>query len=285
MTQNEKKECVKKIGIILGKLPKVNYAALKYFILQLNKLQSIYEFQFIPADPENEFIKKLSDKSNVDREEIRSQIDNFTIDYKNYLEDQVEYYSLSKYYPDHYILVTTAIFKDNYYLTQKEQISIIALGNWENSMAPPSLIEFIQILVLRLTVAAFSPSVLNSIHLGTKSCLFDFTPFLADVKFKIFQGFICDDCKKVLLKSGIIKDINGFIRILNKEWIGDIEKPGSPANIMSSLGYNLFITKGLISTNWEKILNLIQQEGTKQILRILGTILIMILLAWLGFKN
>ena len=98
------------------------------------------------------------------------------------------------------------------------------------------------------------------------------------------MGFICHDCKKVLRDIGLNELLTDLSNVLSKKWIGLPDDPRTPAGILSNLGHNLFLTKGLKSTKYERFLSLVRAEGTKQVLNISGLIIIALLLIWLGLK-
>jgi len=181
----------------------------------------------------------------------------------------------------HFILLSMACFNDNYYTTRKNGLAILALGNWEASMAPPSLIEFIYTLILRESVAFISSSLSGSVHLGTKGCLCDFTASLSEVRLKVLNGFVCSYCRAALQSDGFALLPDELVHILGKDWIGTSTDPRTPAGIAANLGYNLFITKGLTTTRRERIRTLLTEEVLKQFIANVGAIITGILIAYL----
>ena len=281
---------VKHIGIILADMGKVNVQVLKFLVLHMNTLQQTFEFEFLPTY-EDEFLQKLSKQTSVDRNEIKGAVPLFLDRYQKYLQEEVAVYRIKdvELPTDHLILLSMACFNDNYYTTRKNGLAILALGNWEASMAPPSLIEFIYTLILRESVAFISSSLSGSVHLGTKGCLCDFTAPLSEVRLKVLNGFVCSYCRAALQSDGFAILADELVHILGKDWIGTSTDPRTPAGIAANLGYDLFITKGLKASKWEIMLTLLQQEGVKQLISIVGAVLQLILIAllilWLGLKR
>ncbi len=281
---------VKRIGIILADMGKVNVPVLKFLILHMNTLQQTFEFEFLPTY-EDEFLQKLSKQTSVDRNEIKGAVPLFLDRYQKYLQEEVAVYRIKdvELPTDHLILLSMACFNDNYYTTRKNGLAILALGNWEASMAPPSLIEFIYTLILRESVTFISSSLSGSVHLGTKGCLCDFTAPLSEVRLKVLNGFVCSYCRAALQSDGFAILADELVHILGKDWIGTSTDPRTPAGIAANLGYDLFITKGLKASKWEIMLTLLQQEGVKQLISIVGAVLQFILIAllilWLGLKR
>jgi hypothetical protein len=85
--------------------------------------------------------------------------------------------------------------------------------------------------------------------------------------------------------DGLIPDIEAM---LSKSWLGSADDPSSPAGVVSSLGHDLFIVKGLKPTAWENIRSRLQQEGVPQFLTLMqttvGAILVAALLFIFGLK-
>jgi len=285
ITQGNTEKRVKRIGILLGGLEKKNLLALRFLVLRMNSLQSTFEYEFLPINGKDDFVKMLSGTTSlVSRGWVKTEADSFVDRYQNFLEDLINGYKLKESTPDHFVLITTAKFSDNFYSTRRNRLSVLALGNWKRFMAPPSIVEFILTLIVRESVAVVSPSLRGSIHLGTKGCLCDFTPSLGEVRYKVLNGFVCEHCRQALQRDGLTNLAHELTIILGKEWLGELTHVHSPANTALKLGYNLFIAKGLDVTPWEKFVITIQEESVKQLLTILGAVLIAGILLWLGLK-
>lgn len=276
---------VKRIGIMLCGLEKANLAALKFLVLQMNSLQRSFEYEFLPTDPTDELIKLLTARSVVNRKVVIDKAIPFTQRYQRFLENCIADYELQEDPPNYFILLTMARFSDNFYSMNRERLSVLALGHWQRYMAPPSILEFILTLILRESIAMASPSLRRSIHLGTKGCLMDFTPSLDEVRYKVLNAFICTHCRNAFTKDKLPQLADELVYVSNKQWLGKASDPTSPANVASKLGYNLFTTKGLEATPLERFMNSIREEGVKQIITIIGTVVVTILLFRLGLKS
>lgn len=290
MSDNSVKQETKRIGILLADLGKFNIPVLKFLVLYMNTLQQTFEYEFLPIPSEDTYLQRLSAKASVDRTEIKKGSLPFIARYQDFLKKEIQDYNLKDTkLPDSFILITLASFEDNYYNTRVGSLSIIALGNWEKSMAPPSIIEFILTLVLRESIPVVCPSLKSSIHLGTKGCICDFDISLDEVKFKVLDGFVCSYCRAAFHTDNLDTFADNLAIILKRDWLGKFTDPDAPAGIAFNLGYNLFRTKGSVATKWESFLTLLQQEGVKQVISIIGaiiqTILITLLILWLGLKK
>lgn len=274
-----------RIGLIPGPLGKLNLSALRFLVLRLNTLQRAFVYEFLPCVEELPFIELLSSKNPLDLNEVIEQAPDFLNQYHVFLEKMIEGYEIKEEPPPYYVLLSTARFTNRYYSDRTEGLSIIALGYWERYMAPPSLIEFFITLILRESVAFACHELSHSVHLGTKGCLCDFTVSLDETRFKVLNGFICDYCTKTLKKNGheyIQKELN---RILRENWIGSPDDLSSPASIVAKLGYDLFLTKGITPTVWERLLAILKTDGIKELIKIVGGIIVAGLLLWLGLNR
>jgi hypothetical protein len=168
---------IHRVGVIISNSSPLQTPALRYLILHLNCLQNVFEYEILPNELENSPLAVLNTEEEVeDRHKLRNEaIPRFLPLYQEYLREQSAAYNLKQEPPFNFIFISLATFKDGYYstrpnfeLTQPNRMSILALGNWEREMAPPSILEFILTLVLRESVAFVAPSLRTSIHLGTK---------------------------------------------------------------------------------------------------------------------
>src|SRR5262245_8210877 len=88
-------------------------------------------------------------------------------------------------------------------------------------MAPPSAAEFLQIAVLRAAYCALEGGVWESIHFGTRSCIFDFSANLEDTRFMTLTGFgICEECETALRRDGTAKSVAEIRKVVERSWLG-----------------------------------------------------------------
>ena len=282
-------QSIRRIGILLSDLGKVNVTALKFLILQLNKQQSTFEYEFLPVPFEDQFIRILSNQALVLWDSLDASA--FLTRYKRYLHEENEQFDLKDSLIDHFILVTTARFHGNFIAVEytDSNLVILAYGDWKHNLAPPSLLEFILSGVVSASVYPLSPSVRESVHLATKGCLFDFSSALAEARLHVLTGFICKDCRSAFQADGLDRLADELDHILEKGWLGKSTEPDTPAGIIAKLGADLFVTTGLKPTTWEVFKSTLQQEWVKTLLAIIGTIigslLLTILLLRLGLKQ
>lgn len=73
-------------------------------------------------------------------------------------------------------------------------------------------------------------------------------------------------------------------KIVRGHWLGDVSDPTSPTGLARKLGHDLFITKDLKPTLWESLRVTLSTEGLKELLRIIGAVVVVAILVWLGLK-
>jgi hypothetical protein len=263
---------------------KINAEAARFLVLAMNQEQDAFEYEFLPIDTGDEFLIPFCSDSALDHAAVRNDVIPFLSRFDAYLRGQAAYFGLQEGPPDYFVLISTATFTNNYYSLREGRLGIIALGNWKRFMAPPSLLEFVLTLLIRESVGAMSQSLRAPVHLGTKGCLFDFTPSLQDVRGKVFNGFICAHCRAALAAEGLSDLTLQLERLLRRKWLGRPTDPETPAGIAFHLGYDLFVTKGLRATPWESVKSTARHEGTKQLATVLGAALIAMLLLILGLR-
>jgi hypothetical protein len=274
---------------ILSVVEQVNDAALRFIILSLNLIQDSFEFEFVPFNSKDQLLEALRLDTPVDREEIRDKCVEFQDRQAELFRRHTKGYQAKETTPDHVIVLSTARFSDNFYSVRCGGVSVIALGNWRRSMAPPSILEFFLTLITREVIAAVSPKLRGSVHVGTKGCPCDFTPSLSEVRQKVLSSYLCDYCRRSLEEDGVGGSIREIEKMLAKSWLGSPDDSSSVAAITSALGHDLFLVKGLRPTFWEAFLVTLRQEGAKQALAMTATvvaaILVATLLVLLGLKR
>jgi len=285
---------VRRIGILLVGLQTANLPALRYLILQLNRLQTTFEYEFLPTqDPErpddedvveDEFFTMLRADFEIEKDRVKNAVPAFVDRYVAFLLTLNSKYKLQEEPPDYFIVVSLARFDDGFYAARKAQVSVLALGNWDPVMAPPSILESILTFVVRESLASISPRLNRSIHLGTNGCVCDFTANLDEARIKVLSSFVCEHCRTALREEGHGVLVEEVQTVLSRDWLGTVDNPSCPAAIVAKLGYNLFATKGFSATPWEKTLARASEEGIKQIVFLIASVILAVVLVWLGLK-
>jgi hypothetical protein len=274
----------KKIGIILA--PDLDTDAvppLKFLLLKLNSLQRHFEYAFFPAldDP---FILSMREGQLVDRQAQKKNIPEFLARYNRNITSVNTSFKRAERIPEVYILVTLARYSDEYYLTGNRSIGIIALGNWKRYMAPPSLLELI--LTMVVVESVYLLRELPGIgHLGTKGCLFDFNASLDDARYGALQSYVCSHCRAVLEEAGHNSLADDLVKIMDKSWFGSPTDNLSVAGVIGNFKYDLFLTKGIKPTGRERFSAFLQEDGMKELFRLIAEVLLAAALLYLGLKK
>src|SRR5450631_17691 len=275
-----------KVGVILADLGKVNVTALKYLVVHLNTLQASIEFEFLAPDSDDPLLLSLAKDNVVDRETCRSMLPHFRERIMRQFEkEQAEYNLADRSLPDSYVVISLTKFSDEHYGLKAGHVQVQALGNWERQMAPPSILEFIIVLLMRQAASFNVASLSKSFHLSTKGCLFDFTSDLGEARYKGLQSFLCSVCRARMQEGGETHLADDLARVLDLKWLGETSDPHCPAGIVTNLGYDLFLTKGIKPTLWESTRSVLRDEGTKEVIKLIFAVLLAALLLRLGLKG
>jgi hypothetical protein len=287
-----------RLGIVLGDLGKANIPALQFLAVKLNSLQDRFQFEFLSPpgqaalsseDSQNqilEFLQLLKKDAMVDREEVRKMTKAFAGHFITWLQNQQASEELQeRNVPDRFVVITLASFSDGYYSMRSHPVSVLALGSWRRHMSPPSLLEFILTLLVREAVALSCPSLRKSVHLGARGCLMDFNPSLDQVRIKVLAGLVCQDCRSAMKRDGQEGLAEVVEKMVSRAWIGKSEDGASPAGIISRLGYDLFVTKGLHAKPWETIKRSLQEESVKELIKLAFAVAAAAILLRLGLKQ
>jgi hypothetical protein len=279
---------VLRIGVVTEPLGSLDSPALRFLILKLNSLQRSFEFELVTPTDGDRLLTQLGGTSVVERSQIKEGLVALAGRLQARMASEIKQFGCSEQPSDKFVILTTARFMDNFMSTRAPDsgpvCSVIALGHWERSMAPPTLIEFFLVLLLRHAVAFVSPTLSGSGHLGTKGCLFDFNRNLAEVRYKVLGGFVCSSCSDSLVRDGHPDLQQELVNILSMRWLGSLAEPHSPAAIAAKFSHNLFIVKGLRPTSWETLRSALQEEGLKQALTVIGAVLGAAISFFLGFN-
>jgi len=273
-----------KIGILHTYFDPRTEAALKYLVLQMNSVQKSFEFSFLPMrdDP---FLLDLEAERPLDHMLITEGIPPFCASYLSFLRDQGEAFGIVASTPDCIVILSRARLSNRWYVMGDNNWALLALGEWEDVMAPPSFIEFS--LALLVQIGAYTACGEHSprSHSETKGCLFDFTANLLEARFKALTGFLCSACTDTIRKARSEELVKDMRLLLERHWLGRSDDPQGVSNIARKLGFPLFSTNGLSPTFGERLRSSLEQEGTKVILDLVKALLLASILLWLGLKG
>lgn len=205
----------KRIGIVFGSKPHLNTNAFKFFILSINNLQSYFEFCF-PIMAYEPLVYPFSSRV--------CPFDKMDESFK------IEKYSKAKM--DHWIVIISSRFDNNYFIKLGKNISYITTNAWKRRYSPPSLFEYLLHSII-LSILNSNTEVLQSgHHYETIGCIADFTKNKKERRVSIALGYICDYHKSVIISENGEKYYNEIISILSKHWIGVDEDKNSVAFLL-----------------------------------------------------
>ena len=272
-----------RIGVVFAAFPVKDTAPYKYFVLLLNHLQKSCEYELFDVNESDPFVALLETPAfgEVDAKSARSALAAFGERLREQIRDAIREHDLAVEEPDQIIVVTGVTLSDHHYLIRRGLTTMLALGQWEKFMAPPSLAEFLQLLLLRAPYSALEGHVWNSIHMGNRACIFDFTENLENTRFMALAGVgVCANCEAALIRDGYPAAPSEIRTVAARDWRGDRSVPGTPAAIMARLGYDLFLTKGFEASFRERFRDVLTSDGLKEFIKFVYGLL----LAWLIYK-
>ena len=274
------------VALVLANFPQKQIPAFKYFLLLLNRLQRTFEFAFYDPPPDEPLTAALRSKKPVDPGSVRRHLLPFGASLKAIADETINRVDLARAFPSQIIVISQATLSNYHYLIRQKHVTLLALGEWERSMAPPSAAEFVQLVVLRAAYSATEKGAWETIHLGTKSCVFDYTRNLQDTRMMTLVGLgVCNECRQALEHDGFTQAPNEIAHVAERSWLGKRSDPGTPANIMARFGYDLYLTRGFTSTLGERFKQLLEEDAAKEFVKLLFLIAGTGLLVWFGLKN
>lgn len=284
----------RRIGVLLlGELDEI--PALRMLVLHMNSLQREFLFELLPVFEEIELLKIAKDRGvELELERLNAAQACFYDQYTARLTSDEERYSCRRHERLGYVIASLASISGNYYLNEGPDVPpesvgnrtmFMALGDWEKYMAPPSIVEFALTLLVASVGFLLEGRNPRSRHLGTRGCIFDFTAELKDTRYKVLSGIICPDCASLVGEQASETASKALQLLARRDWLLTPPGPLSPASTAAALGYDLFITKGLTPTAWERLRARLAEEGAKQVVGVLALLVGTALLVWLNLKR
>ena len=273
-----------RVGVVIMPKRRLNEPALRYLVLAMNKEQQLIQFEFYNITSGHPVFAALRDGRPMRRALVEQLLPEFAEQLRERIAGRNTGHGLSEPPPEQFVVIGHSRFDDNYYSTRGDSVAVIGLGSWKRVMAPPSFVEFVQTILVREAVAGLCPSLRESVHLGNKGCLLDFTELLTETRQKALVGFVCDYCRDRMRTDGQPQLADVVTHLLDRAWLGRPSDPRSPAGIMANLRYDLFTTKGRAESSGEAFLSALRSEAAKQIVTIVGVVLAAVILLVLGLK-
>jgi len=203
----------KKVSIVFLNEPDFEELAFRFLILNLNKIQKCFEFEF-PDIEEYPF-----DEKDFAYEDTSALLDFTDIIQKEEVD------------ADYFIGIASCEIAENYFwiASQGGNTSIITTKGWEKLFAPPSVFEYvINCLIPVLAIMADKTGTIES-HGPTRGCCLDYVYFKENARVDIALGYICDACRSEIQEK-LGKDyLECFEKINSMNWLGDVNEMGTIA--------------------------------------------------------
>lgn len=235
-----------KIALIFGTKPHFEHDAFKYFILYVNRIQSIYEFCFPDIIDDYPFEKGI-----VDFQSSHDKVNSFVtkLDLK----------------ADHFITIITNSFDNDYFFNAKKRTSVITTDIWDKHFSPPSLFEYL--LHCIFTCLIYSQNVVEGTelsdeqmlidivsHKDERGCIADFTRQKYEDRIAITLGYICEEHSNEIEVYYGAKYLKEIQFVIDRKWIGDISEKESVAyNLKHIFKFNINKDSGFNKTIWDRI--------------------------------
>jgi hypothetical protein len=123
-----------------------------------------------PAD--HPLLNLLRQRPGPTHFEAVAQIDDFVLRVNASCAEEANSYGLQAEQIDKIVLLTNTRFRDNYYYVGCPTWAIIALGGWQNELAPPSIVEYYLSILTTSALDALGAGIER--HYLTPGCNFDF---------------------------------------------------------------------------------------------------------------
>lgn len=256
----------KKVAVLFLSEPTFDRYACEFMILNLNKIQSCFEFEF------PEF--RTSPLPSTDY----SRLEDLFSKFHETLEDLQR---RGKTRGDYYVGITSVGMGENLFWYVEKNTAIITTDTWEKLFSPPSLFEYLIHSLTGALVQMISGTETTRFvgsHRETRGCLMDYTLFKKDDKVDISLGYVCDECKSQI-NNVLGKDLALCIeKMSSRDWIGEVEQTGSVAySLKNFFKVDLNKDTGFYKTFWERAKEYLP-EVPKEAILIIATAVITYLL-------
>lgn len=222
----------KKVAMVFLNQPDFDELAFKFLILNLNKVQQCFEFEF----PDIE--EYLSSEST----------ETLLLDFARVIEEE----ELSA---DFFVGIATYEIGENFFWLASVggNCSVITTKGWGRYFAPPSVFEYvINCLVPVLAIMADKSGTIES-HDPTRGCCLDYVYFKENARVDTALGYICDACRSKIQDKLGEDYLKCFEEINSMEWLGEVDKLGTIAsNLKKFFRIDLNKDTGFYKTRKEK---------------------------------
>ncbi len=256
------------VTILLGLPTNYSVLPLKYIILELNKMQTQYEFSFPDCQNICQFEEAEYPESSL-FSRIESIRESLTLK------------------ADYTIAIITSKISGNLFWATNSKCAAITTNMWEKIFSPPSLFEYL-LHSITACLILMHPSLNLDIHPDTRGCILDYTRWKHDERIDIALGYICEaDCN--MIRKAVGKSYLDEIQLLlSRKWIGSITDNTSIAyNLKHFFAFDIHKDSGFNKNFWERAKTKFDElpfEIVKMIIDAVIAVLLAAILVILGLK-
>lgn len=255
------------------KIPK---SAANFLVLWQNRLQSVFEFSVFDLDAMLKKTRRPHWSANAPRITLSTEesaqlspLGNGRHEIEKYLTRAQTAIAVASRYiarevdlqglettiiPQKWVVFTETRFKDQFYSDSASGVTVIGVGDWKRSMAPPSALEFI-LAMAQSACADFFLDVPSS-HYFSKGCLFDYNDEIKDGRLMVLVSDICASCRSLAESKGRAEQLSAMLTLVDRGWIGDVSKADTVAAVLKkTFGFDLYVSRGLAPSRWETLSN------------------------------
>lgn len=253
---------------------------LRYFILNLNKIQGVYEFDFLDEPDEESAFSETFSEAEYDATALFAR-------FSQEVRPQIQPMFRSNRRPEYWVNIISARLTSNYFWVTEENVLFITTDVWEKEYSPPSMFEYLVHSIFGGLLEMNHIPELGS-HNELRGCIRDHTGYKPLRRFDIGVGYICDECEGAITGTFGASAYSEICNILERKWLGDTKTSGTVAyNLMHLFRFNIFKDSGFNKTEREKfgdfISNTFSQVSIQVIGAIIGAALIGYLIGYLHF--
>jgi hypothetical protein len=271
------------IGVVFGSMERETQDILSYLITYQNTLQSSFEFRLVSCPIDDPLLDLLRQNPGPTHDEAIEKADDFTRRVSELCAEEANSYDLRIEKIDKIVLLTNTRFSDNYYYIGCPTWAIIALGDWQKELAPPSIVEYYLSILVTSALDALGAGIQR--HYLTRGCNFDFNATLDHKRLSVLSGNICPECAAKIQAKGGKEFVSDGLILLKRDWLGDSNDPSAVATTVKKLGFDLFHTTGATANFKERLRAAFEQEGLKNFLGFTFQPLLAIAVVVMGLKK
>jgi hypothetical protein len=243
--------------------------ACSYLLLQLNVIQTLFQFNIIKRYGED----ILPPKEDLEKDQIIDWFDDLVdrISKREKLDNICGWIGItSRNLPGS--LFALSRFRDDPKSKSQRNVTLITTDVWEKSFSPPSVFEYVIFVIFKNAIFFLSnnfghdlspeETLTNHAWSITRGCIYDGSLFKANRRFGISTPNLCMDCIDRIKKldQSINKNTKvhipvyeGISKVLNKDWMGKPDERGTPLfNLKKDYKYDIDRNSGLYKSFFEK---------------------------------